>query len=101
MGSTRSAEQEIRHFIDVYGDDHCLDQIETLEELNLRLRECGSALTAALIPLEQAQREPKILVDSGVTGCGHAWRILQCPGGPLVFQIVCAKVNFALWIQEC
>ena len=97
----QSAEKEIRRFIDVYGDDQILNQLLTLDDLNPLLRACGSTLTGSLIPLEQAQRPPKILVDSGVTETGVAWRTLQCPGGPLVLQLICSKVNVALWIQEC
>ena len=101
MVLTQSPEQEIRHFIDTYGDDECLNQLITLDDVNSLLKSCGSSLTGALIPLEQAQRPPKILVDSGVAGNGVVWRILQCPGGPLVLQIICGKVNVALWLQEC
>jgi len=97
----QTAEQEILRFIDTYGDDQILSEITSLVELNSLLKACGSALTGALIPLEQAQRPPKILVDSGVTSSGVAWRTLQCPGGPLVLQLICSKVNIALWIQEC
>ena len=97
----RSPEQEIRHFIDTYGDDECLNQLITLDDVNSLLKRCESSLTGALIPLEQAQRPPKILVDSGVAGNGVVWRTLQCPGGPLVLQIICSKVNVALWLQEC
>ena len=97
----QSPEKEIRHFIDTYGDEECLNQLATLDDVNSLLKRCGSCLTAALIPLEQAQRPPKILVDSGVAGNGVAWRTLQCPGGPLVLQLICSKVNVALWIQEC
>ena len=101
MELAQSTEHEIQRFVDAYGDDQALDQIQTLDDLISLLKNCGSRLTAALIPLEQAQREPKILIDSGVTARGYAWRTLQCPGGPLVFQMICSKVNFALWIQEC
>ena len=101
MELAQSAEQEIRRFVHAHGDSQVLNQISTIEELKSLLSESGSPLSAALIPLEQAQRQPKILVESGVTASGNAWRTLQCPGGPLVLQLICSKVNFALWIQEC
>ena len=68
----QTAEQEILRFIDTYGDDQILSEIASLDELNSLLKACGSALTGALIPLEQAQRPPKILVDSGITSSGIA-----------------------------
>ena len=56
---------------------------------------------AALIPLEQATRPPKILVDSGHTSQKIPWRLLRCTGGPLVLQLICLKSNFAIWIESC
>ena len=96
-----SADIEIQRFLDANQKDSSLNAVATIEDLNALLASSGSALTGALIPLEQATRPPKILVDSGVTESGLAWRTLQCPGGPLVLQMICEKVNFALWIQEC
>ena len=55
----------------------------------------------ALIPLEQASRNPKILVDSNITSHEIAWRLLRCTGGPLVLQLICSKANFAIWIESC
>lgn len=101
MAVTEEAAQEIRRFLDAYQDGAALNAISTIEELNSLIKGSGSSLSGALIPLEQAQRPPKILVDSGHTQAGIAWRTLQCPGGPLVLQMICEKVNFALWIQEC
>ncbi|WP_415411203.1 hypothetical protein ACLM45_06580 [Synechococcus sp. A10-1-5-9] len=101
MVSTKNAEQEILQFLELNKGKSVLNEIATIEELNSLLSDCGSSLSAALIPLEQAQRPPKILVDSGQTQTGIAWRTLQCPGGPLVLQMICQKVNLALWIQEC
>ena len=101
MAATEEAAQEIRRFLDAYQDGAALNAISTIEELNSLIKGSGSSLSGALIPLEQAQRPPKILVDSGHTQAGIAWRPLQCPGGPLVLQMICEKVNFALWIQEC
>ena len=101
MAATEEAAQEIRRFLDAYQDGAALNAISTIEELNSLIKGSGSSLSGALIPLEQAQRPPKILVDSGHTKAGIAWRTLQCPGGPIVLQMICEKVNFALWIQEC
>ena len=72
-----------------------------LEQLQLLMMLKAFIDWLGIIPLEQATRPPKILVDSGVTETKVPWRILQCPGGPLVLQMICEKVNFALWIQEC
>jgi len=96
-----AAAVEIRRFVDLHQSVPELKVVSTLEELKQLLRKNKSSLEAALIPLEQATRPPKILVDSGVTTAGIPWRILQCPGGPLVLQMICDKVNFALWVQEC
>jgi len=101
MAATEKAAQEIRRFLDQHQDGTALNAISTIDDLNHLIKECGSCLSGALIPLEQAQRPPKILVESGHTESGVAWRTLQCPGGPLVLQMICHKVNFALWIQEC
>ena len=101
MAATEEAAQEIRRFLDAHQDGAALNAISTIEDLNSLIKGSGSSLSGALIPLEQAQRPPKILVDSGRTQAGIAWRTLQCPGGPLVLQMICKKVNFALWIQEC
>ena len=101
MAATEKAAQEIRRFLDQHEDGSALNAITTLEDLNHVIKDCGSCLSGALIPLEQAQRPPKILVESGHTEAGIAWRTLQCPGGPLVLQMICNQVNFALWIQEC
>ena len=101
MAVIDAAAEEIRRFVDLHQTGAALNQVSSLEELKAVLRDANSPLEASLIPLEQATRPPKILVDSGVTTDGIAWRTLQCPGGPLVLQMICAKVNFALWIQEC
>jgi hypothetical protein len=101
MAVAESAAQEIRRFVDMHQCGSALNQIATLDDLNALLKQAESPLAASLIPLEQATRPPKILVDSGTTQTDVPWRILQCPGGPLVLQMICKKVNFALWIQEC
>ena len=101
MAVTASAAVEIQRFLDTYNAKADLKALTGLDELNAILKELQSPLTGAVIPLEQATRPPKILVDSGVTQAGVPWRTLQCPGGPLVLQMICEKVDFALWIQEC
>ena len=101
MAVIDAAAEEIRRFVDLHQTGAALNQVSSLEELKAVLRDANSPLEASLIPLEQASRPPKILVDSGVTMDGIAWRTLQCPGGPLVLQMICEQVNFALWIQEC
>ena len=101
MAVTASAAVEIQRFLDVHRAKTDLNALTGLDELNAVLRELESPLTGAVIPLEQATRPPKILVDSGVTDAGVPWRTLQCPGGPLVLQMICKRINFALWIQEC
>ncbi len=101
MAVAESAVQEIRRFVELHQCGSALNQIATLDDLQALLKQVESPLAASLIPLEQATRPPKILVDSGLTEAGVPWRILQCPGGPLVLQMICEKLNFALWIQEC
>lgn len=101
MPVTASAAVEIQRFLDIHKAKADLNALTGLDDLNAMLKELESPLTAAVIPLEQATRPPKILVDSGVTEAGVAWRTLQCPGGPLVLQMICEKINFAIWIQEC
>jgi len=101
VDASRMAAEEIRQFLDAYQEDSALNALSTLEDLNCLLKGCDSSLSGALIPLEQAQRPPKILVGSGQTKTGIPWRTLQCPGGPLVLQMICEKVNIALWVQEC
>ncbi len=105
MATRINAEPELRRFIDAHRSEAAaqerLNAISTLAELNAILSELDSELTGAVIPLEQATRPPKVLVDSGHTAAGIPWRLLQCPGGPLVLQMICQHINIALWIQEC
>ena len=79
-----------------------LNEITALDQLKTIVESIEPALTgAALIPYEQATSPPKITIDSGVLKKNISWRLLRCPGGPLVLQMICAKVNFALWIESC
>ena len=41
------------------------------------------------------------LCEDGILEANIPWRLLRCPGGPLVLQMICSKVNFALWIESC
>jgi hypothetical protein len=71
-----------------------LNDVDDLEKLRVVVQSVESSLTgAALIPLEQATRPPKILVDSGVAAQAMPWRLLRCTGGPLVLQLICKKAN--------
>jgi len=105
MATRTNAEPELRRFIDCHMTDAArqeqLNAMTSLDDLNQLLASMSSPLTGAVIPLEQATRAPKVLVDSGHTSTGLPWRLLQCPGGPLVLQMICKQVNIALWIQEC
>lgn len=99
--SESSALSEISRFVKAFDLDDALNAVASIEDLKTLLVDFDSPLSGSLIPLEQATRIPKILVDSGITQAGIPWRTLQCPGGPLVLQMICEKVNFALWIEEC
>ena len=67
MAVAESAAQEIRRFVELHQSGSALNQIASLDDLNGLLKQAESPLAASLIPLEQATRPPKILVDSGVT----------------------------------
>ncbi len=99
--SASSALSAINRFAQAFDLDDALNTISSIEDLKKLLVDFDSPLSGSLIPLEQATRTPKILVDSGTTQLGIPWRTLQCPGGPIVLQMICEKVNFALWIEEC
>ncbi len=99
--SASSALSEINHFVKSFDLDDALNTISSIEDLKKLLVDFDSPLSGSLIPLEQATRIPKILLDSGETQVGIPWRTLQCPGGPVVLQMICKKVNFALWLEEC
>ena len=89
----------ISHDSDIKDRFNSVDDINSLQIL---IKSVEPLLTgAALIPLEQATRPPKILVDSGHTSQNIHWRLLRCTGGPLVLQLICLKSNFAIWIESC
>ena len=101
MAVSELAMVELQRFVEALGEESSLKTVSTQQDLDTLLQTIKSPLASALIPMEQATRPPKILVDSGTTAIGLPWRIVQCPGGPLVLQMICDQVNFALWIQEC
>lgn len=105
MNHLPATETEIKDFVELLNLDNSvnqrLDNIISVPELNEFLLVLGSSLTCALIPLEQATRPAKILLASGMNKYGKFWRILQCPGGPFVLQVICQNYCFAFWIQEC
>ena len=100
------AEKALPRFVELIAQDgdlqdrfNSVDDINSLRNLILSLEPLLTG--AALIPLEQATRPPKILVDSGHTSQKIPWRLLRCTGGPLVLQLICLKSNFAIWIEPC
>ena len=97
--------EHVMQFIEHCRQDPCvrsrLNSISTIEELHTELRAIGSPLASSLIPMEQATRPPKILIDSGQLEHQLSWRILKCQGGPVVLQMICKNVNFAVWMQRC
>ena len=106
MSVSIEAEKALPRFVELITQDinlqdrfNAVDDINSLQNL---IQSVEPVLTgAALIPLEQATRPPKILVDSGYTSQKIPWRLLRCTGGPLVLQLICLKSNFAIWIESC
>ena len=106
MSVSIEAEKALPRFVGLITQDidlqdrfNSVDDINSLQNL---IKSVEPVLTgAALIPLEQATRPPKILVDSGYTSQKIPWRLLRCTGGPLVLQLICLKSNFAIWIESC
>ena len=79
-----------------------LNKITELDQLKEIVHQIEPSLNgSALIHYEQATSPPKIIIDSGILEQKIPWRLLRCPGGPLVLQMICDKVNFALWIESC
>ena len=106
MSATIEAEKALPRFVQLIVQDSDLqDRFNTVDDVNslqILIQSVEPLLTgAALIPLEQATRPPKILVDSGHTSQNIPWRLLRCTGGPLVLQLICLKSNFAIWIESC
>ena len=99
-------EQALPRFVQaVQGSVDVQDQLNSvteLDQLKAIVNQVEPALTgSALIPYEQATSPPKITIDSGILEKNIPWRLLRCPGGPLVLQMICGQVNFALWIESC
>ncbi len=106
MPVSAEAEKALSRFVESLKNDQNfqneLNQVADIESLRKLVQSVDSSLTgAALIPLDQATRSPKILVDSGVIDPSLPWRLLRCTGGPLVLQLICDKANFAIWIESC
>ena len=106
MAASVESEAALNRFVETHASSVklqlSLHEISSLEELKSAINQIEPGLTgAALIPLEQATSPAKIVVDSGVLSENIPWRLLRCPGGPLVLQMICKKVNFATWIEAC
>ena len=106
MPVSAELEQSLHRFVDVVKDSldyqNSLNAVANLEQLKTFVNQIDPILTgAALIPYEQATSPPKITIDSGILEANIPWRLLRCPGGPLVLQMICKEVNFALWIESC
>ena len=107
MPVTAEQEQLLVDFVSVFRSNSTLqaelNQVDSLDGLKQLLKVSATGITGcAQIPLEQASRAPKILMDSAIEpGSSIAWRLLRCPGGPLVLQLICTKANFAIWMESC
>lgn len=106
MSAPIEAEKALPRFVQLISQDIDLqdrfNSVDDINSLRILIQSVEPLLTgAALIPLEQATRPPKILVDSGHTSQNIPWRLLRCTGGPLVLQLICLKANFAIWIESC
>jgi len=95
------ARGELMRFFEKTADSDVLHSIQEQNELERLVASVSTDIASAIIPLEQATRTPKILMESGVSKSGVKWRLVKCPGGPVVMQLVCEQANIALWIQEC
>ena len=106
MPASAEAEKVLPRFVDAVSKRRDLqDQLNKVNNLGM-LRELVQTIEptltgSALIPMEQATRTPKILVDSGHINQAIPWRLLRCTGGPLVLQMICNEANFAIWIESC
>lgn len=106
MHPVGNVEKSIVDFLDVCKSKESvqkqLNEITEISQLNDLVSQLGPKLNgSAIIPLQQATSPAKIVVDSGVLSVNIPWRILRCPGGPLVLQMICRNVSFALWIESC
>ena len=106
MAVSAEAEAALSKFVHhCESDQSCLQNLQTisdLEQLKSFVTSVDPTITGlALIPLEQATLPAKITVGSGHLADQIPWRLLRCPGGPLVLQMICTSANFALWIESC
>lgn len=106
MAVSAEAEAALSKFVNhCESDQSCLQNLQTisdLEQLKSFVTSVDPTITGlALIPLEQATLPAKITVGSGHLADQIPWRLLRCPGGPLVLQMICTSANFALWIESC
>ena len=106
MPASPEREKALSLFVDAIREDSSLQNnlnlLASAEDLKAFVDNIDSSITGqALIPHEQATSPPKITVDSGILEANIPWRLLRCPGGPLVLQMICSKINFALWIETC
>ena len=95
------ARLELMRFFESTVGSEALHKIQEQNELDRLVESVSTDIASALIPLEQATRPPKILMESGISKNGIKWRLVKCPGGPVVMQLVCNQANIALWIKEC
>ncbi len=95
------ARSELMLFLERNLDSGALHEVQEQKELDRLVESVSADIASALIPLEQATRTPKILLESGISKSGIKWRLVKCPGGPVVMQLVCDRANIALWIKEC
>ena len=106
MPASLERERALSAFVDVVRDSlalqNSLNLIDNASGLKSFVDVVDASITGlALIPYEQATSPPKITVGSGILEPNIPWRLLRCPGGPLVLQMICSKINFALWIETC
>ena len=106
MPASPEREKALSLFVDAIREDSSLQNnlnlLASAADLKSFVDNIDSSITGqALIPHEQATSTPKITVDSGILEANIPWRLLRCPGGPLVLQMICSKINFALWIESC
>ena len=106
MSVSIKSEASLNSFVTRCQSDPCLQEslhtINNVDQLKTLIFSIDSTITGiAVIPVSQATRPARIVVDSGILSSGIQWRILRCSGGPLVLQIICNRASFALWIEGC
>ena len=106
MSVSIKSEASLSRFVTRCQSDPCLQEslhtVNNIDQLKTLIFSIDSTITGiAVIPVSQATRPARIVVDSGILSSGIQWRILRCSGGPLVLQIICNRASFALWIEGC